>query len=200
MAGHTHDTFGRQKHGYCANPIPFEVASIAEAMVTLPDHFMNSQRRSCLVILMPADKLGFWISYRLNSSKMAGAAANPGVGVARYLFVMGEVAPPTITQGLNGVVEFCGAGVTLRTGEVGMRNRPVRVDVDQGNQLSGQLLGLVPRQPVAVKAEPFYLLLTLWTSWIDTAMTGHAAFVLRRKGWQSRALFVTGPALFVLGS
>ena len=81
-----------------------------------------------------------------------------------------------------------------------MRKRSVRVDVDQGNHLPGQFLGLAPRQPVAVEAEPLYLLLALWAFWIDAAVTGHAGFILHIKGRQVGALFVTGPALFMLGS
>ena len=122
------------------------------------------------------------------------------MNVTGDLFVVGQVAPSAISRLLNGVVEPRGVRVTLRTGQIGMRKRSVRVDVDQGNHLPGQFLSLVPRQPVAVEAESLYLLLALWAFWIDAAMTGHTGLILRIKDRQVGTLFVTGPALFILGS
>ncbi len=106
VAGHTKDALGRKHHGYRPHLIPFDVTPPAGSLIISAYHMMDPGGLSPLTPPLPNNSPGCLISNGLNAFQVAGATSNHQVGISRHLFVMREMALPTIPQFLGRMPEL----------------------------------------------------------------------------------------------
>jgi hypothetical protein len=122
---------------------------------------------------------------------MAGFAGNPHMHVVGNRRIMAVVTLPAVAQFLMRVRKRGGLEMTNRTEHFTVRGGGVFSRVYRSDEPCGLLLSRTSAAPVTMEAEVEDSFPVAAVFSVETAMAGHAGFILWEKGGQGGSLWVT---------